>query len=57
MGQFSTSQTITDAASLKAARECAYAEFKNTQAVGKLTKQLSKLTDQLLSHLDRKSVV
>ena len=38
---------ITDAASLRAAREIAYAEFKKTQAVGKLTKQLSKVTDQL----------
>ena len=40
---------ITDAASLRAAREIAYAEFKKTQAVGKLTKQLSKVTDQLLA--------
>ena len=51
MGQLSASPAITDAASLRAARECAYTEFKSTQAVGKLTKQLSKLTDQLLSHL------
>ena len=42
---------IVDAAGLRAAREIAYAEFKKTQAVGKLTKQLSKLSDQLLSHL------
>ena len=40
-----------DAKSLRAARETAYAEFKQTQAVGKLTKQLSKLTDQLLAKL------
>ena len=39
---------ITDAASLRAAREIAYTEFKKTQAIGKLTKQLSKVTDQLL---------
>ncbi len=39
---------ITDAASLRAAREIAYTEFKKTQAVGKLIKQLSKVTDQLL---------
>ena len=43
------SNKITDAASLRAAREVAYAEFKKTQAVGKLTKQLSKVTDQLLT--------
>ena len=40
---------ITDAASLRVAREIAYTEFKKTQAVGKLTKQLSKATDQLLA--------
>ena len=40
---------ITDAASLRAARETAYTEFKKTQAVSKLTKQLSKVTDQLLT--------
>jgi [protein-PII] uridylyltransferase len=43
------SNKITDAASLRAAREVAYTEFKKTQAVGKLTKQLSKVTDQLLT--------
>ena len=42
---------IIDAKSLRSAREIAYAEFKQTQSVGKLTKQLSKLTDQLLSQL------
>jgi len=40
---------ITDAASLRTARDTAYTEFKKTQAVGKLTKQLSKVTDQLLT--------
>ena len=40
---------ITDGASLRAAREIIYTEFKKTQAVGKLTKQLSKVTDQLLT--------
>ncbi|WP_251372635.1 [protein-PII] uridylyltransferase [Polynucleobacter sp. MWH-UH25E] len=40
-----------DAKSLRSARETAYAEFKQTQAVGKLTKQLSKLTDQLLAQM------
>ena len=46
-----TTNKITDAASLRSAREIAYTEFKKTQAVVKLTKQLSKLTDQLLSQL------
>ena len=46
--QQGTSQ-ITSAASLRAARETAYTEFKKTHAVGKLTKQLSKVTDQLLT--------
>ena len=44
-------KAIVDAVSLRAAREIAYAEFKKTQSVGKLTKQLSRLSDQLLSHL------
>ena len=42
---------ITDAAGLRAAREIAYTEFRKTQTVGKLTKQLTKLSDELLSHL------
>ena len=42
---------MIDAASLRVAREIAYADFKKTQSVGKLTKQLTKLSDQLLSHL------
>ena len=46
-----TTNKITDASSLRSAREIAYTEFKKTQAVGKLTKQLSKLTDQLLAQL------
>ena len=51
MSQTQTAINITDAASLRAAREVVYAEFKKTQAVGKLTKQLCKLSDQLLTHL------
>ncbi|QWD61283.1 [protein-PII] uridylyltransferase [Polynucleobacter sp. MWH-UH25E] len=46
-----TTSKIMDAKSLRSARETAYAEFKQTQAVGKLTKQLSKLTDQLLAQM------
>ena len=42
---------ITDAASLRAAREVAYEEFRKTQSVGKLTKQLTKMSDQILAHL------
>jgi [protein-PII] uridylyltransferase len=51
MNMSATTNKIIDAASLRSARELAYAEFKQTQAVGKLTKQLSKLTDQLLAQL------
>ena len=46
-----TTSEVLDVKSLHSARETAYAEFKKTQAVGKLTKQLSKLTDQLLTQL------
>ena len=46
-----TTSNILDAKSLRTAREAAYAEFKKTQAVGKLTRQLSKLTDQVLAQL------
>jgi len=46
-----TTSNIIDAKSLRSAREAAYAEFKQTQSVGKLTKQLSKLTDQLLAQM------
>ena len=42
---------ITDTVSLRAAREIAYAEFRETQVVGKLIKQLSKFSDELLIHL------
>ena len=42
---------ITDAKSLRSARELAYAEFRKHQFVTKLTKQLSKLSDQLLISL------
>ena len=42
---------ITDAASLRAAREVAYDEFRKTQSVGRLTKQLTKMSDQILAHL------
>ena len=51
MNQPQAENKITGAAGLRAAREIAYTEFRNTQAVGKLTKQLSKLSDELLSHL------
>jgi [protein-PII] uridylyltransferase len=42
---------ITDIASLRSARELAYADFREHQIVGKLTKQLSKLSDELLISL------
>jgi len=42
---------ITDVVSLRAARELAYAEFRKNQAVGKLTKQLCKLSDAFLISL------
>ena len=42
---------ITDVVSLRAAREIAYAEFRKNQAVGKLTKQLCKLSDAFLVSL------
>ena len=42
---------IHDAKSLRSARELAYAEFREHQSVTKLTKQLSKLSDQLLINL------
>jgi [protein-PII] uridylyltransferase len=51
MSRAHAASSVVDAASLRAAREIAYDEFKKTQSVGKLTKQLSKLSDQLLSHL------
>ncbi len=42
---------VTDVVSLKTAREQAYQEFQEHQVVGRLTKQLSKLSDQLLVSL------
>jgi [protein-PII] uridylyltransferase len=51
MNSSATTSNIIDAKSLRSARETAYAEFKQTQSVGKLTKQLSKLTDQLLAQM------
>ena len=51
MSQSQAVSNVIDAASLRAAREIAYDEFRKTQSVGKLTKQLSNLSDQLLSHL------
>ena len=47
----SSSQPISDIASLRAARELAYADFREHQVVGRLTKQLSKLSDELLMSL------
>ena len=51
MSNTQAASNIIDAPSLRAAREIAYDEFRKTQSVRKLTKQLSKLSDQLLSHL------
>lgn len=51
MSKTQEASNITDAASLRAAREAAYDEFRKTQAVGKLTKQLTKMSDQILAHL------
>ncbi len=42
---------ISDIASLRAARELVYADFREHQVVGRLTKQLSKLSDELLISL------
>ena len=42
---------IVDIASLRAARELAYTDFREHQVVGRLTKQLSKLSDELLVSL------
>ncbi len=47
----SGSKPIVDIASLRAARELAYADFREHQVVGRLTKQLSKLSDELLMSL------
>ncbi len=48
---YQTAERITDVVSLRAAREVAYAQFRENQQVGKLTKQLSKLSDELLISL------
>ena len=42
---------IADIAQLRAAREQAYAQFRKTQSVSRLTKTLTKLSDQLLISL------
>jgi [protein-PII] uridylyltransferase len=44
-------KSIADIASLRAARELAYDDFREHQVVGRLTKQLSKLSDELLISL------
>jgi len=51
MSKPQAASNIIDAASLRAARELAYAEFQKTQSVGRLTKELTKLSDQLLRYL------
>jgi len=52
MGQtLAAIKPIADIASLRAARELAYADFREHQVVGRLTKQLSKLSDELLMSL------
>ena len=51
MSKPQAASNITDAASLRTARETTYNEFKKTQSVGKLTKQLTKMSDELLAHL------
>jgi [protein-PII] uridylyltransferase len=47
----SSSEPIADIVSLRASRELAYADFREHQVVGRLTKQLSKLSDELLMGL------
>ena len=44
-------KSIADIASLRSARELAYADFREHQVVGRLTKRLSKLSDELLISL------
>ena len=52
MGQtLAAIKPIADIASLRAARELVYADFREHQVVGRLTKQLSKLSDELLISL------
>ena len=51
MNKPKAASNITDAASLRAAREVTYDEFRKTQSVGRLTKQLTRMSDQVLAHL------
>ena len=52
MGQtLAAIKPIADIATLRAARELAYDDFREHQVVGRLTKQLSKLSDELLISL------
>jgi [protein-PII] uridylyltransferase len=52
MGQtLAAMKPIADIASLRAARELAYTDFREHQVVGRLTKQLNKLSDELLINL------
>ena len=51
MSSGASNPRITDIASLRSAREVAYEQFRKTQAVGRLTKTLCKLSDQLLMSL------
>ena len=52
MGQtLAAMKPIADITSLRAARELAYEDFREHQVVGRLTKQLSKLSDELLISL------
>jgi len=52
MGQtFAAMKPIADISSLRAARELVYADFREHQVVGRLTKQLSKLSEELLISL------
>ena len=46
---------ILDAAGFRAARDEAFTKFKNDQQIHKLTKQLCKLSDQLLIQLWKES--
>ena len=46
---------ILDAVGFRTARDRAFASFKNNQQIHKLTKELCKLSDQLLTHLWQES--
>ena len=46
---------VSDAAGFRAARDQAFANFKQDQQIHKLTKQLCKLSDQLLMQLWKES--